>query len=349
MAKTRKYQLFADLRHEEFSALEADILKRGIMVPLEIDEGGNVLDGHNRLAIATKHGLKYKSIVRKFKTEAEKREHVIMLNLARRHLEPWQWGQAFKRLLVEKGVKRGRGSNQGELSDTVSECAATLGVDERTARRRMAAADKFNALPPEEQEAVRNHEKTLAKAAADNKPPPGPPPQTPAGKYSVIVCDPPWPVEKIQREERPNQAGLDYQTMGIDELTDFTLVTESAADDCHLFLWTTQRFLPAALELCSDWGFRYVLTMVWHKPGGFQPVGLPQYNCEFCIYARKGTPKFSSTKEFPTCFNAPRGAHSEKPELFYETLRRVTTGTRLDVFNRRKITGFKGWGHETMD
>ena len=33
-------------------------------------------------------------VVRTFATEEEKIEHVIKLNLARRHLEPWQWGQA---------------------------------------------------------------------------------------------------------------------------------------------------------------------------------------------------------------------------------------------------------------
>ena len=45
------------------------------------------------------------------KTENDKREHVIKLNLARRHLEPCQWGAAFKMLLDTKGVKRGQGSS----------------------------------------------------------------------------------------------------------------------------------------------------------------------------------------------------------------------------------------------
>jgi len=34
-------------------------------------------------------------------------------------------------------------------------------------------------------------------------------------------------------------------------------------------MWTTQKFLPAALRLVEKFGFRYVLLMVWRKSGGF--------------------------------------------------------------------------------
>jgi N6-adenosine-specific RNA methylase IME4 len=154
---------------------------------------------------------------------------------------------------------------------------------------------------------------------------------------------------KILRTVRPNQTErLDYHTQTIQEIAETvtTYILPLLDTKAHVFLWTTQKFLPKGFDLLAGWGLKYVFPMTWHKPGGFQPCGLPQYNAEFCLYARQGTPKFVSTKNFPTCFSAPRRGHSVKPEEFYETLRRVTDGPRLDVYNRRVIEGFDTWGYE---
>jgi N6-adenosine-specific RNA methylase IME4/transposase-like protein len=169
----------------------------------------------------------------------------------------------------------------------------------------------------------------------------------PSRRYGTIVIDPPWPMKKIEREVRPNQVEFDYPTMDYEALRAFRVkFGRLAGDHCHVFMWTTQKFLPMALRLLEDYEIKYVLTMVWHKAGGFQPVGLPQYNCEFVLYGRIGAPEFIDTKAFDCCFEAPRTEHSRKPGAFYDLVRRVTPDGRIDVFSREKREGFDQYGNE---
>lgn len=81
--------LLPELSPEEYEALKADIAARGIQVPIEVDEQGNLLDGYHRLRAARELGLPEEAIpyvVREGMTEEEKVEHVLRVNLLRRHL-----------------------------------------------------------------------------------------------------------------------------------------------------------------------------------------------------------------------------------------------------------------------
>ena len=159
----------------------------------------------------------------------------------------------------------------------------------------------------------------------------------PKGRYDVVVLDPPW--------ETAWRAGRQYPTMSLREIAALEL---PFADDAWLFCWATQRFLPAALQIIAGWSLTYSFTMTWHKTGRcLKPWGLPRFNSEFCVVARKGSPRFVDVAQFDTCFDAPPGAHSEKPQAFYDLLRRVTPGRRIDMYNRRRIEGFDGWGDQS--
>jgi hypothetical protein len=109
------------------------------------------------------------------------------------------------------------------------------------------------------------------------------------GLYDVVVIDPPWPVAFISRKVRPRQVALAYATMTVAEIQALPL---PLAEHAHVWLWTTQRFLPDAFRCLEAWGLTYSCCFVWMKPGGIQPLGLPQMNGEFALYARKGQPAF---------------------------------------------------------
>ncbi len=140
-------ELLLSLTEEEYAALKADIAKRGQQVPIELDEDGNVLDGAHRLLACRELGREPLTVVRRGLSEAEKREHAIKQNLARRQIGPVGWGVAFAALLEVRGIKQGQGQRNDRTSATVAEVAAELGVSERTARNRMSLARKLDRHP----------------------------------------------------------------------------------------------------------------------------------------------------------------------------------------------------------
>lgn len=95
------YQLFDALSDEEFAALKADIRQRGVLVPVEYDDAGNILDGHHRVRAWQELQLAgfdipvFPQIVREGLSEEQKRNHVWALNYYRRHLSKEARAQVF--------------------------------------------------------------------------------------------------------------------------------------------------------------------------------------------------------------------------------------------------------------
>ena len=162
MAKKPKYQVLGPLKPEELEALRRDIEARGVLVPVDVDEDGNILDGHHRVAIAKELGRPFETITRHFNTDDEKREHALKVNMARRHLQPHEWGAAFAKLLDLRGVDRGSGK-RSDLSTCPNfrQVCDELGTTRGTAYDRLALADDYDELPEEEQRAVDSAEKTV--------------------------------------------------------------------------------------------------------------------------------------------------------------------------------------------
>lgn len=148
MSRPQPYQLFGPLPAEQYEALKADIARRGVLVAVELDEDGSVLDGHHRVRACAELGIAgYPTIVRRGLAEDAKREHVLKLNLLRRHLGPVAWAEAFTRLAELRGVRLDKQGRQKAKTDTMAVLAAEAGVSPRTARRKLAEARALSAHP----------------------------------------------------------------------------------------------------------------------------------------------------------------------------------------------------------
>jgi site-specific DNA-methyltransferase (adenine-specific) len=125
------YQLMPSLSPWEFAALKEDIRAHGVLVPVELDEAGNVLDGHHRIRAWEELRAEgagpapYPRHIRAGLREAEKAQLVVALNLYRRHL-----GHAERVDMIEALKEEGWSNRM---------IAAAAGVGETTVRRALAA------------------------------------------------------------------------------------------------------------------------------------------------------------------------------------------------------------------
>jgi N6-adenosine-specific RNA methylase IME4 len=195
-------------------------------------------------------------------------------------------------------------------------------------------------------------------------------------EYRTIVADPPWDhsdgtgvVMTVGMSHRPHPTGgyvtaPMYPTLTVDEIKALP-VGDLAAQDAHLYLWTTNRYLRHVWDVAEAWGFTGVCILTWCKaPRGFLGGGAWPSNTEFCLFARRGSLK-AIGKAAGRWFEAPRrrgaparegerrdaanGSHSSKPEMFLDMVERVSPAPRLELFARRQRLGWDTWGNEALE
>lgn len=370
--------LFPLMDESQYSDLVADIKENGLIESIILYEG-KILDGRNRYNACNDAGVEPSFV--EYEGE-DALSYVISLNLNRRHLNESQRAMIGAKLAnMKSGTRTDLTSDQLVLGLSNKDASEKLNVGLGSIKRAkqvqkegiedlqksveagrvsVSAASDIATLDKAEQEVVvakgedeilkmatkirkersaesREQKTKMRMEALAIKPP--------EGKYRTIVIDPPWDMERIQMENRTfDKESFDYPTMSLDEIKDFKL---PAHEECHLWLWTTQKYLRPSFDLLDAWDFTYLATFVWHKNGGFQPVGLPQFNCEFVLLARKGGQPFIETKQFFTCFDAKRREHSRKPDEFYDVVKRVCPEPRIDIFSREDRDGYDVWGLES--
>ena len=169
-------------------------------------------------------------------------------------------------------------------------------------------------------------------------------PPLPDGKYRTIVIDPPWDVEKILRDVRPNQDVFEYATMNVEQISQLPIPTLAYEDGCHVYLWTTHHYLPDAFKIFEAWGVKYQCLMTWVKNVGFTPFSW-MYSTEHVLFGRIGSlPLLKNGIRLD--FQADVREHSRKPDIFYNIVQQASPEPRIDMFSREKRDGFNQYGNE---
>ena len=362
--------LIKPLSAEERQQLEENIAEHGgARDPLVVwaSKGTlTLLDGHNRYEICTRLGLPFDVHELRFKARDDAEDWIDRNQLGRRNLT----ADAFTLLL---GRRYNRTKKQGERTDitsghsvqkltTAESLAAEHGVNERTVRRAGKFAEQVERTPELKQavaegrpvlqvkrelkEAAREARREENRQKIASVPEPEQASAVADAKFATIVIDPPWDWGDEGDQDQLGRARPDYGTMSIQQLERLD-VGGLADDDCHIYLWITNRSLPKGFRLLEAWGFRYITAITWVKPH----FGMGNYfrgQTEHVLFGVKGSQPLKR-KDAGTAFTADRGSggHSSKPASFLELVESCSPGPYVEMFSRSSRIGWVSWGENT--
>lgn len=175
------YQVMPELSAEEYAALRADIKANGVLQPIDADSDGNVLDGHNRKAIADELGIECPiRTVGRLADDDAKRAYALTVNIQRRQLTVQARTELIEKLHAAGWTVRKITGATGIPKSTVGRAVSHLGhkqdggTAQAKASPRVQAARKREARKREENraalaalnEAIRTRAAETATAAA---------------------------------------------------------------------------------------------------------------------------------------------------------------------------------------
>lgn len=163
--------------------------------------------------------------------------------------------------------------------------------------------------------------------------------QAPSKRFRTILADPPW----LHHQAGGRGASNHYTLMTLERIKAMP-IADLAEDDAHLYLWVTAASLRDGYDVLDAWGFTPRGIITWVKPR----LGLGAWirtASEHILFATRGHAPVLF-KGQPSWFWAPYNGHSSKPFEQYGIVERLSPGPYLEIFARRKQTGWHAWGNE---
>jgi N6-adenosine-specific RNA methylase IME4 len=171
-------------------------------------------------------------------------------------------------------------------------------------------------------------------------------------KYKTILADPAWDMGKFgkgkdMRKGRKYKVGeiipTPYPTMTIQQICDLP-IKDLSDENCHLWIWTTNKTLRDTFAVIDAWGFKYLNTITYNKPSG---VGAWFVNTtQHLMFAYKGKLTMGDGRYARTTQNYIPTKHSKKPLSSYELIESISFPYYLELFARSKRKGWDAWGNE---
>lgn len=168
--------------------------------------------------------------------------------------------------------------------------------------------------------------------------------------YRTILADPPWPLslagQRKRAKERAKPSLLPYETMSVDAICRMD-VGALAADDCHLWLWTTNQHLEEGFKVMRAWGFKYLAPVHWLKPSGQGNWFI--HRTQTLLFGYRKHCIFPMARYVANIFTTGDPVrHSQKPEESFAMIESISPESRLELFARQRRAGWHSWGDEVQ-
>jgi N6-adenosine-specific RNA methylase IME4/ParB-like chromosome segregation protein Spo0J len=365
--------IFPLLEGEPFDNLVADIKANGLLQPITICEN-QILDGRNRFQACLAAGIEPWFVEY---DGGDPLGFVLSQNLHRRHLDESQRAMVASRIANMRQGERNLQPSANLLKVSQAEAAKRLNVSERSVTfaaliEKQATPDLVHAVEQGKiavsvaaglaaaPKAIQHRAATeperahilvkQSRRAQRESELAGKQLAWPTQVFGAILADPEWGDEVWSRETGLDRAPDNHFPTSAPDMIMSRPVASLAADDCVLFLWTTIQHEAIAHEVRKAWGFEYRSQIIWKKPS----IGMGRWVRslhEILLIGTRGEPVCPAPGEqYDSVIEAPRGEHSEKPEIFYELIESYFPNTpKIELNARKRRPGWDAWGLEAPD
>ena len=340
--------------HGDIEGMKASIKDVGLICPLAVDQGNNLLVGRRRYqALMELYGPDYEVAchripingdrLRAFRVALAENIHRLNLTDPEASASIKEYDELKRKLEGSKPAGNPNLAQCAELGGwTQEKTALDLGISPPAVRKAIKIATAIEEHP---ELAGLPSGIAILREAAKLKRRSTPLPQ---GLFDVVVADPPWPYENRIWSWGP--AELHYATMPLAEICALKV---PAAPDSALFLWTTNPFLREASGVVDAWGFVYKTNIVWVKrncvrPGtGFYVRG----HHELLLVCTRGSfVPVAGDQPMTSVIEADVAEHSTKPQEAYSLIERMyPDASYLDLFARHRRPNWTAWGEGPAD